>query len=192
MSHTLTHRTEQCLWISSGTRCQAAFVPVKASRPTQRESVWCLWLRNKMDSVQSAAALPPLHHHSLTPPSPPLQSPSLQSDLTHLPRVCPFQQRSSFVTSAAIFSSLQMVCGRDTQKPRMGLSRSFSSVTCTEAERNWLWLRPGFKVSLFGMAGWLAGWGKHIEAAVLTPGEVREWHDTVSGSVLRPHVFHVL
>lgn len=68
---------------------------------------------------------------SPTPPPAPYPSP-LQA---HLPRLCPFQQRSSLMRSAAAFSSLQTVCGRATQKPRMGLSRSFSSATCTEAER---------------------------------------------------------
>lgn len=59
----------------------------------------------------------------------------LYSPRTHLPRVCPFQQRSSLMRSADAFSSLQMVCGRDSQKPRMGLSRSFSSVTYMEVEK---------------------------------------------------------
>lgn len=75
-----------------------------------------------------------LHHHQLHP-QPHLQH--LCSPQTHLPRVCPFQQRSSLMRSAAAFSSLQMVCGRDTQKPRMGLSLSFSSETCMEAERRY-------------------------------------------------------
>lgn len=162
---------------------------MKASRPTQRACGWLVVAKlNKLTSICCIlpTSAPSLTHSSSTSTEP--LPPPLHSDPAHLPRVCPFQQRSSLVTSAAIFSSLQMVCGRDTQKPRMGLSRSFSSVTCTEAERNWLWLRRGFKVSLFGMAGWR----KHIEAVVLTLGEVRKWHDTVSGSVLKPHVFHVL
>ncbi|TNN73086.1 hypothetical protein EYF80_016756 [Liparis tanakae] len=58
-------------------------------------------------------------------------------DLADQPVAHNIRERSSLVTSEAIFSSLQMVCGRDTQKPRMGRSRSFSSVTCAEAERNW-------------------------------------------------------
>lgn len=86
-----------------------------------------------------AARLPPslLRHQTNTrsPLAPIAPNPPLHSDAAHLPRACPFQQRSSLVTSAAVFSSLQMVCGRDTQKPRMGLSRSFSSVTCAEADK---------------------------------------------------------
>lgn len=81
----------------------------------------------QLHRLHPSTSAPSLPHSSSNPSAPP-----------HLPRVCPFQQRSSLVTSAAIFSSLQMVCGRDTQKPRMGLSRSFSSVTCAEAERNWM------------------------------------------------------
>lgn len=99
---------------------------------------------NKLNSV--CYILPRLH---LRPPA-------------HLPRVCPFQQRSSLVTSEAIFSSLQMVCGRDTQKPRMGRSRSFSSVTCAEAQRR------GMSQTCFqSIPVCVAGCRKHIEAAGL-------------------------
>lgn len=90
-------------------------------------------------------------HHQLFFDNPLTTAPSLAHQLhhpqphllplcslqAHLPRVCPFQQRSSLMRSAAAFSSLQMVCGRDTQKPRMGLSRSFSSETCMEVERRY-------------------------------------------------------
>lgn len=55
-----------------------------------------------------------------------------QDTVSHLPRVCPFQQRSSLVTSAALRSSLQMVCGSATQNPLMGRRRSCSSSTWSQ------------------------------------------------------------
>lgn len=55
-----------------------------------------------------------------------------QDPVSHLPRVCPFQQRSSFVTSAALCSSLQIVWGSATQNPLMGRRRSCSSSTWSQ------------------------------------------------------------
>lgn len=114
-------------------------------------------------------SIPPPSLEKYSPSShPPSLHPPLHSDAAHLPRACPFQQRSSLVTSAAVFSSLQMVCGRDTQKPRIGLSRSFSSVTCAEADKKLVVTQTllfffcfFFKVYLFGVAGWR----KHIGAS---------------------------
>jgi len=150
VSFTQTHWL-QCLYISPdswfGCICD------HKSKQTHTQSMWVTGdtKSNKLSSI--CCILPPLPHPSLlfclylNHPHHHLHP--LCSDVAHLPRVCPFQQRSSFVTSAAIFSSLQMVCGRDTQEPRMGRSRSFSSVTCEEVEGNLLWVRLGFKVSWF-------------------------------------------
>lgn len=118
------------LWIILDTHCSTVSVDIKVSRATQRACGWLVVAKLKQTHfhlLHPATSVPSLTHSSAS--AGPLPPP-LPSDLAHLPRVCPFQQRSSLVTSAAIFSSLQMVCGRDTQKPRIGRSRSFSSVTC--------------------------------------------------------------
>lgn len=68
-----------------------------------------------------------------------------------------------------------MVCGRDTQKPRMGLSRSFSSVTCVEADKKLLVTQTLLKKkkkkkkSVLVWCGWLGG--SILEPLTLVAGQ---------------------